>query len=177
MQFIVGQLKLNELKKKKRKILLFLTIYKYWLILFITYFRPVCLVNLTISARASSELDWVFLTNEIGFSSPCFSKSSDTLKVRKGYFKFFFNVFIYFWDRERAWAEEGQRERETLNLKQAPGFKLSAQSPKWGSNSQTVRSYLSWSQTLNQLRHPGAPRKGYFKVLLPNQKNLRILYM
>ena len=34
---------------------------------------------------------------------------------------------------------EGQRERErkTQNLKQAPGSELSAQSPMWGSNSQT----------------------------------------
>ena len=37
-------------------------------------------------------------------------------------------------------AGEGQRERETQNLKQAPGSELSAQSPTWGSNSRTVRS-------------------------------------
>ena len=34
----------------------------------------------------------------------------------------------------------GQRERETQNLKQAPGSELSAQSPMWGLNSQTMRS-------------------------------------
>uniref|UniRef100_A0ABI7X9C8 NADH dehydrogenase [ubiquinone] 1 beta subcomplex subunit 6 n=1 Tax=Felis catus TaxID=9685 RepID=A0ABI7X9C8_FELCA len=32
------------------------------------------------------------------------------------------------------------RERETQNLKQAPGSELSAQSPTWGSNSRTARS-------------------------------------
>ena len=34
---------------------------------------------------------------------------------------------------------EGQRERETQKLKQAPGSELSAQSLTWGSNSQTAR--------------------------------------
>ena len=35
-------------------------------------------------------------------------------------------------------SEQGrgrERDRETQNLKQAPGSELSAQSPKWGSNS------------------------------------------
>ena len=40
-------------------------------------------------------------------------------------------------ERERVW--EGQRERETQNLKQASGSELSAQSPVEGSNSQTAR--------------------------------------
>ena len=35
---------------------------------------------------------------------------------------------------------EGQRERETQNLKQAPGSELSAQRLTWGSNSGTMRS-------------------------------------
>ena len=35
---------------------------------------------------------------------------------------------------------EGQRERETQNLKQASGSELSAQSPTWDLNSETVRS-------------------------------------
>ena len=34
----------------------------------------------------------------------------------------------------------GQRERETQNVKQAPGSELSAQSPTRGSNAQTMRS-------------------------------------
>ena len=34
-----------------------------------------------------------------------------------------------------------ERERETQNLKQAPGSELSAQSPTWDLNSQTVRSF------------------------------------
>ena len=46
-------------------------------------------------------------------------------------------------ERERERAGEGrgrERERETQNPKQAPGSELSAQSPRWGSNSRTVRS-------------------------------------
>ena len=54
----------------------------------------------------------------------------------------FFNVFIFYIlrDRDRALVGEGQRERDTQSLKQAPGSELSAQSPTWGSNPRTVRS-------------------------------------
>ena len=51
---------------------------------------------------------------------------------------YFFNVYLFL--RERTQAGEGQRERETQNLKQSPGSELSAQSPTWGSNSQIARS-------------------------------------
>ena len=37
-------------------------------------------------------------------------------------------------------GEETRRKRETQNLKQAPGSKLSAQTPRLGLNSCTVRS-------------------------------------
>ena len=37
-------------------------------------------------------------------------------------------MFIRLWEREREmWAGEGQRERETQNLKQVPGCELSAE--------------------------------------------------
>ena len=39
-------------------------------------------------------------------------------------------------ERERG----RERERDTQNPKQVPGSELSAQSPMWGLNSQTVRS-------------------------------------
>ena len=42
--------------------------------------------------------------------------------------------------RETARAGERQKERETQNLKQAPGSGLSAQSPRQGSNPRTSRS-------------------------------------
>ena len=44
-------------------------------------------------------------------------------------------------DKERqSVSGGGQRERETQNLKQAPGSELSAQNPKCGLNSGNVRS-------------------------------------
>ena len=76
---------------------------------------------------------------------------------------FFFLMFIFETERNRAWVGEGQRERETQNLKQAPGSELSAQSPTRGSNPLTMRSwpeptnYEIVTQTPNQLSHPGAP--------------------
>ena len=51
---------------------------------------------------------------------------------------FFFNVHLFL--RKRAQTGEGQRERDTQNLKQAPGPELSAQSPMRGSNPRTMRS-------------------------------------
>ena len=50
-------------------------------------------------------------------------------------------MFIFERGRERVQVGEGQKERETQNLKQAPGSELSAQSPTRSSNSQTVRSW------------------------------------
>ena len=39
---------------------------------------------------------------------------------------------MYLFLRDRVQAGEGQRERETQNLKQAPGSELAAQSPMGG---------------------------------------------
>ena len=55
-------------------------------------------------------------------------------------FNFFDVYFIFERETQRASRGGAERERETQNLKQAPGSELSAQSPTWGSNSQTVRS-------------------------------------
>ena len=51
-----------------------------------------------------------------------------------------FLCFDFIFERDRVGAGEEQRERETQNPKQAPGYKLSAQSPMWGLNPRTVRS-------------------------------------
>ena len=53
-----------------------------------------------------------------------------------------FILFLREIERDRAWvgARGGAGERETQNPKQAPGSELSAQSPTWGLNSQTMRS-------------------------------------
>ena len=49
-------------------------------------------------------------------------------------------MFLFLRDTEREWERGTERERETQKLKQVPGSELSAQSPKWGLNSRTVRS-------------------------------------
>ena len=61
------------------------------------------------------------------------------------------------------------RERETQNLKQAPGSERSAQSPTRGSTHGPRDHDLSRSQQLNRLSHPGTPqvlllRPNYIKV-------------
>ena len=78
--------------------------------------------------------------------------------------KFFFNVlFIFETERDRAWTGEGQRERETQNLKQAPGSEPSAQSPTRGSNSQTARW---WPELKSDVEPTEPPRRPYLFVLI-----------
>ena len=64
-------------------------------------------------------------------------------------FFFFFDFFLMFYfiferererERDRQNVSRGGAERETQNLKQAPGSELSAHSLTWGSNPQTTRS-------------------------------------
>lgn len=50
-----------------------------------TNLRPVCLVSLTISFRASSALSLVSFTKETGFCRPCFSSSSATLQTEPAF--------------------------------------------------------------------------------------------
>ena len=76
-------------------------------------------------------------------------------------FFFFQRLFIFGTERDRAWTEEGQRERETQNRKQPPGSEPSAQSLTRGLNSRTGRSWPGWSRMLNRLRHPGAPMEQF----------------
>ena len=56
-------------------------------------------------------------------------------------FNIFFCLFVFKGERDRVQAEEGQREKETQNLKQAPGSELSAQRQRQteGSNPGTMR--------------------------------------
>ena len=68
-----------------------------------------------------------------------------------------FLTFIYFWERDRAWVGSGQRERETQNLKQAPGSKLSAQSLTQGSNSWTMRSWPELKSDAQPAEPPRCP--------------------
>ena len=71
-------------------------------------------------------------------------------------------------ERERVW--EGQRERETQNLKQSPDSELAAQSPKRGSNPQTTSSQPEPKS--DQLSHSGALVWEKLKRLLFNPTNV-----
>ena len=51
-----------------------------------------------------------------------------------------FNVYLFLGQRETEHERGRVRERETQNVKQAPGSELSAQSPTRGLNSWTARS-------------------------------------
>ena len=55
------------------------------------------------------------------------------------FFLIFFNVYLFL--RQRQHERGRVRERETQNLKQAPGSELSAQSLMRGSNSRSARSW------------------------------------
>ena len=50
---------------------------------------------------------------------------------------FFFNVYLR--ERDKVRVDEGQRERQTQNPKQAPGSELSAQSPMRASYPRDMR--------------------------------------
>ena len=67
-------------------------------------------------------------------------------------FIYFFNVYLFF----RVRAEDGQRERKTQNLKQAPGSEISAQSWMWGLNSWTTRS---WPELKSDAQLTESPRR------------------
>ena len=65
-------------------------------------------------------------------------------------------------ESERAWVGKGQGERETRNPKPAPGSELSAQGPKRGSNSWTVRS---WPEPKSDAQPTEPPRSPWSKLL------------
>ena len=59
------------------------------------------------------------------------------------FFFVFFFMFIFETDREKQSASGGGAERDTQNLKQAPGPELSTQSFTWGSNSQASHEIMT----------------------------------
>ena len=74
--------------------------------------------------------------------------------------KNFFNVCLFLRDRVRqTMSGEGRRERETQNLKQAPGSELSAQ--------------RLWPEP-KSAAHPGAPKKSDLKPDLSDSKWLGV---
>ena len=77
-------------------------------------------------------------------------------------------LFIFETERDRAWAGEGQRERETQNRKQVPGSELSAQSPTRGSNPRTMRS---WPGPKLDTQPTEPPRRPSCPIFDPNHMN------
>ena len=63
----------------------------------------------------------------------------------KAYFQtFFFNAYLFIFEKEWEHNRGGGAERDTQTMKQAPGSELSVQSPMWGLNWQTTRSWPEW---------------------------------
>ena len=77
----------------------------------------------------------------------------------------FFLTFIHFWDSASG---GGQSKRETQNPKQAPGSKLSSQSPMRGSNLRTMRS---WPKPKSEAQPTEPPRCLWFFCLLIHYSN------
>ena len=94
----------------------------------------------------------------------CWSNGMESKKVCL----FFFNLVflnVYFWEREsRVQVGEGQRERETEDLKQTPGSKLSAQSPTQDSNPRTTRSWPEPKSDAQLTEPPRRPESTSFLV-------------
>ena len=93
----------------------------------------------------------------------------------EAFFKIFLMlIFDYFWETERererergrdkAWVEEGKRERETQNVKQALGSELLAQSLTQGSNSGTLRSWPESKLDTQPTEPPRHPRNEAFNT-------------
>ena len=66
---------------------------------------------------------------------------------------------------------EGQRERETQNLKRAPGSELSAQSPTRGLNSQNARSWPEPKSAAQPTEPPRRPKKAHSWERIKTQNN------
>ena len=83
-------------------------------------------------------LDWGKVGTRLGTSKPRMPRQGRRLKnIPKQWNAMERLIFLclFIFERDRAQMGEGQRERETWNLKQAPGSELSAQSTTRCSNS------------------------------------------
>ena len=78
-------------------------------------------------------VDHIVSTHGSVFSSGCFFS----------FLSFFLHLFIF--ERQSVSGGETERERETQNLKQAPGSGLSAHSPTWGLEP-VNREIVTWAE-------------------------------
>ena len=84
----------------------------------------------------------VFSTSEFHVMWNC---SIWSQKKKWNWYFTFFNV--YFWEKDRVWTGEGQRERETQNPKQAAGSRLQAVNPEPGAGLElTNHKIMTWAE-------------------------------
>ena len=79
-------------------------------------------------------------------------------------------MFVILRERDRAWAGEGQRERETRIWSRLQA--LSCQHRTWpGARTHKLPDHdLGRSWKHNRLSHPGAPSLNFSKLIVPNQE-------
>ena len=75
-----------------------------------------------------------------------------------------FLCYLFLRERECVWTGKEQRERESQNLKQAPGSEPSAQSRTRGSNSRTVRSWPEPKSDAQLTEPPRRPKTIWFYI-------------
>ena len=80
------------------------------------------------------------------------------LDLNSPFLRLFIYSFIYFWEREKTWAGEGQKGRERGNLKQAPRWQHRARRGPWSHNHEIMTCAKIESWMLNWRSHPGAPK-------------------
>ena len=77
---------------------------------------------------------------------------------------FFLNVYLFLRERKTEYEQGGEKEKETQNLKQAPSLSCQPRAQRGARTSEPWDHDLSWSQTLNQLSHPGVPESMLFSA-------------
>ena len=121
--------------------------------------------------KDESDSEWVSNRCVTNFCKDC--QESDpqdsciSREVPKRICYYYFLMFIYFWERERAWVREGQRIQSRLCADSSkPNAGARVHEP-WAHNP-------SRSQRLNRLSHPGAPKRicydAGWKDTLPGQR-------
>ena len=75
-------------------------------------------------------------------------------------------MFIYFWDRNRAWVEEGQRESGDTQSEAGSRLRAVSTEPMWGSNPQTARSWPEPKPDAQPTEPPRRPSNLIFNVYI-----------
>ena len=84
------------------------------------------------------------------------------MSIKKKLFKYLFILRESESESKHVSGGRAERDRETQNLKQASGSELSAQSPTWGSDSRTSRSWPQLKSVTLLTEPPRRPYTDYF---------------